>query len=265
MMIASPKLSPLFAALFLLGLSPMKGVAADKPLVIGVSDFPPYVIEQGYEFDDKTRGYGLDLDIIKEALKRTGLAYEVRYLPYARIGYSLDNNIVNIQLSMFKSNSIPSERYVQYDTGGTVSFYSRANNHIAINAEKDLKNRSVGVVRDEYYGRYFDEVVQQQNVNQAYITSYQQGFDMLMRERLELVVINSIVGKHLINTRGLTDQVTEHALKLYYREDKQHTSINFLFSDGVARTLIEDVRHTVNLMQEEGYIEQLKQKYNIAD
>ena len=244
---------------------PSKGKAAEKPLIIGVADFPPYVIEQGYQFDDMTRGNGLDLDIIKEALKRTGLAYEVLFLPYARIGYSLDNDIVNIQLSMFKDSKLPTCRYVQYDTGGTVSFYSRADNNFVIDSEDDLKNLSVGIVRDEYYGRYFDEVVEQQKVNQAYITSYQQGFDMLMRERLELVVINSVVGKHLIKTLDITDQVTEHPLRLYYREDKQHTSINFLFSNAVAQTVIEDIRRSVNQMRDEGFIEKLKQKYDILD
>ena len=243
-------------------------LAKDKTIIIGVAEFPPYVIEEGYKLKNNKIGYGIDLDILIEALKRANYQYKIQFYPFARITHSLRNNIIDVTPSMFISTDISINKYILYDSGGSTSIYQLANKKNVIANVADLKGKTIGIVRGDYYGERFKEVVNELNLTLTAANNDKMNFQMLLHQRMDLLAINSVVGQFLIKQMNIATLVSESPLKLNYSyqgEQGEHAGIHFLFNLTIEQHVIEDIRKAVKSIHEDGFIDQLKANYELGN
>jgi len=232
---------------------------------VGAAEFPPYVIKEGYKLKNNKIGYGIDLDILIEALKKANYQYKIQFYPFARISHSLANNIIDITPSMFLSTDIPANKYILYDSCGSTSFYQLTDNRIFIFKTSDLEGKTVGIVRGDYYGERFKEVVNELNLTLTEAKNDKQNFKMLLHRRLDLLAINSVVGQYLIKKMNIADIVSQSPLTLDYSYRGEHAGIHFLFNLTIEQHVIEDIRKAVTSIHEDGFIDQLKANYGLGN
>jgi len=240
-------------------------LAKDKTIIIGAAEFPPYVIEEGYKLKNNKIGYGIDLDILIEALKRANYQYKIQFYPFARISHSLANNIIDVTPSMFLSTDIPANKYILYDSCGSTSIYQLANKKNVITNVADLKGKTIGIVRGDYYGERFKEVVNELNLTLTAATNDNQNFSMLLHQRMDFLAINSVVGQYLIKKMNIADIVSQSPLTLDYSYRGEHSGIHFLFNSTIEQHVIEDIRKAVKSIHQDGFIDQLKANYELGN
>jgi len=242
-----------------------KLLANEKTIIIGVAEFPPYVIKEGYQLKDNNIGYGIDLDILIEAIKRANYQYKIKFYPFARIKISLKNNVIDVTPSMFLTDDFPANKHVLYDSDGTISFYQLAKNAKVIANVAALKGKTIGIVRGDFYGDQFTKTVNELKLTLTETKNDKQNFEMLLHERVDLLAINSVAGQFLTKQMTITDLVSETPLKLDYDYQGKNEGVHFLFRKSIGQEIVEDIRRAVKSIHEDDFIKRLKLDYGIIN
>ena len=87
---------------------PVQLQAADSTMRVGAYDFPPYMIEDGYQLDNGVVGYGVDVDILLEVLNRAGYTHTLRWVPFKRLRVELmEKGSIDVSDSFFFDDEYP--------------------------------------------------------------------------------------------------------------------------------------------------------------
>lgn len=250
----------------------------DTIRIIG-SDFPPYTIAEGYlipegyynnHYVTEHLGHGIDIDILIEALERTGLSYTLRFVPYKRLQYEMENNQADVAAGLFYSEDTmgnPKWNYVLYDIGGSTVFFKKRTSPIIIRSIEDLADLTIGVVRGDYYGQDFEEAqingfIKEDNLVVA--TDDNQNFVKLMGNRIDLVAINNIVGPYIVREKELNDEVIMQPFQLNYGADPEEDGIYMAFGWYIDYRIVNRIRATVEQMIDDGTITLIKMQYGVS-
>lgn len=224
--------------------------AHDATLDVVFEDYPPYE----YVEDEEVKG--VNMDIIREAFRRMDVhpAFEPR--PWRRAILQLKKGEILALSSGFKTPEreefawFPSEPLaVEVNVIAVLD-----SSPLVVNNLDDLKGRSIGVVRSYLYGEPFDSLRTFQRVETK---SMYQLVDMLLNNRMDAIVGNRAVIRHIVRKSGDLDRI-----KFIYEIGRDSLYLFFSKARGEdTEKLARDFGDTVREMRLDGTFEAIQSKY----
>jgi polar amino acid transport system substrate-binding protein len=159
-------------------------VFADErtPLRVMTDLWPPFRME-----DAHGNLVGLDIDVLNEIGRRSGLQFDVQRAPWARGLADLQQGRADLMIGLAKTPD--REQYIHYL--GTPyyacapRFYTAANAADGLQSYADLQGKLVGFVHESVYFQPFDSDT---NLLKRGVNNEQQLLQMLLRGRLAAVI-----------------------------------------------------------------------------
>ena len=180
-------------------------LADEQPtLTILTELWPPYVMR-----DDNGELVGADLDLARAVLLQMGYRTEVKVLPWKRVLQQAHLKQGDAVLDVFYVKD--RQEWLHYpeeplSRSGEVLFYA-ADRPVKFEQLSDLKGLRIGVQADYAYSPDF---LADKGVIRVAMTGdgkMVKQLHLMMAGRLDGVVLNERVGRYLLRTQGLQDQV----------------------------------------------------------
>lgn len=162
----------------------------EKVINLATLDWPPFVIEDSQD-------QGVSTDIVRTTLERMGYAVNIHFVPWKRCLEDTESGVYDGCYPAYDSE----ERQVTYAVSDStlnsrLGFYKRKDSDIVYEKLEDLKSYDIGVVRGYINGPAFDSA--------DYLTKIEGRSDeinikKLLWKRLDLIVVDELVGKNILN------------------------------------------------------------------
>lgn len=168
--------------LVLLMLAPLYRAGAAEPLRVMTDLWPPFRMD-----DENGQLQGLDIDLLAELSRRTGLHFEVQRAPWARGLAALEQGSAVLMTGLARTPE--RERYIRYlDVpyyACSPRFYASPALAMRLNDYASLRGLRIGYVLESVYFQPFDD---DRSLDKVGVSSEQQLLDMLVRGRLDVLV-----------------------------------------------------------------------------
>lgn len=191
--------------------------ASDKPVSIGVANFPPYSIV------DKGKITGAEVEIIKQSLSAMGyqptfVSYPYGRLPSAFRDKKIDGTIVTLKefqgFNVFYSEIVLPEYQ-------TVAVHL-ADRNIELNTVKDLKNRSIIAHQRAhlFYGSEYNGITRLNKKTTTYKETKSQDKQvmMLFKERVDVIVLAYEIFIYYKNLQFGEDEIKAYKVSKIFGE-----------------------------------------------
>lgn len=199
---------PLIARLLtVLFLSCLSIVARAEKLRIVTEPWAPYV------YEENGVPKGLDYETTAIVFKRLGIEVEWQFLPWKRCLAMLEQGLADGALDIFHSSEreglllYPSEPLSDVEF---VMFYANARPH-PFRTLDDLEGLTVGTSPGYLYGQAFSDSTQ---FRRETAPTHEANFGKLQLGRIDLLITDRRVGRHLVKEMQLGEQVTENPIVL---------------------------------------------------
>jgi len=177
-----------FCLILALSAVSLHAMAETLKVAVGLA-LPPYVIQESDS--------GMELDIVREALKLSGHSIEPVYLPFARVSKSLQDKQVDAALTVTEASGLSnvhfSESHITYQNAAV----SLASKGFKIDTVSDLAGHSVIAFQnaEKYLGDSFAKMAESNN---RYSEKAKQSnqIKMLFGGRVETVVMDVNIFKY---------------------------------------------------------------------
>ena len=223
---------------------------AQQTLTVVFEEWPPYEYTQG----DKV--VGIDTEVLEEACRRMGVTPQFLSLPWARALKQVEDGDADAIFSIgypaqhpflvFPETPISAQRSV---------LFTRKDSTLQVKSIQDLEGKTVGMVRDNFYGDLFDKnqkIVRDESSSQAMV------FDKLLAERDDVLITFELVGLFLVKEKQIGEQVK----MLDFIIDDQPTYVGFSKAKGAqAEALAKQLSDVLKELQQEGVIDAIRNKY----
>ncbi|MGY4531710.1 polar amino acid transport system substrate-binding protein [Pseudomonas sp. TE3786] len=159
-------------------------VLADEraPLRVMTDLWPPFRME-----DAQGNLIGLDIDVLNEISRRSGLHFDVQRAPWARGLADLQQGRADLMIGLAKTPD--REQYIEYLPAPYYAcaprFYTAANTSEQLQSYADLQGKLIGYVHESVYFQPFDS---DQTLLKRGVNNEQQLLQMLLRGRLAVVI-----------------------------------------------------------------------------
>lgn len=183
MEIARRLIYAVLASIFVVVLASFPSLAAPKELTLAVGlAIPPYNIPE-------TKS-GIELDIVREALKNKGYTIKPKYVPFARVKRELKDQTVDGALTINPDSGIEAFYSDQHITCENVVI-SLKGNKFNIKDVNDLRGKSVLAFQDatRYLGKDFASMAKQ-NRKYREISKQQIQINLLYSNRVDTIVLD---------------------------------------------------------------------------
>ena len=220
--------------------------AKEIKMAVGLA-LPPYFIE--------SENRGLELDIIRAALKTQGHTVKISFVPFKRINSQLSKNIIDCVSPILKVSGLKafySNSHISYQNFAM----SLKNNNITIYSINDLgKNKIVAFQNATLYlGKEYKDVVSK---NPKYIEKANQltQVKLLYKKRADVVVSDINIFKFFSNK--LNKKLTEDKIVKYHSIFPE-TKYTVAFND---KKLRDDFNKGLNIIKNNGLYSKIVEKY----
>jgi len=228
---------------------------ANESLRVGIlGDTKPYA----YYEDDKLVGFGVEF--ISEVLDRVGVSYELIDIPFNRMLEELKSGTLDIGTDLYKKPD--REVYVHYPflpyAAYPTIFFKKADFDFEFNGDFDLlKNYTISAVRGYYLGD-LEKYKVDGSISLVETDSPEQNLEVLVNDRVDLMVDIKSTGENTIKKLGLEGQVVAIDPPIYY----DYSYIVFSKANGL-ENLVKEYEGVVTQMFEDGTIKRLSDKYGL--
>ena len=191
---------------------------ADSKTVVAVSTgaYPPY-------YSKEMKNYGFIAEIVKEAFKRSGYNVEFLFVPWKRALMATQDGKYDALFTIWHRKE--REKWFLFSSplpSNTLVFFAMKKRSISFQKYIDLQKYRIGVVRGysipikfEKLGIYLEEV-----------TNNFQNMKKLIHGRVDLIVIDKLLGLHLIHTKHPEYKDEIEWLKPVIKEELQYLVIS---------------------------------------
>ena len=236
----------------------------DRPLKAATLDYPPY------QYLENGEPKGIAVEIIQEALRRTGVSQVVfEFYPWNRSVYlvrsgnsdllfNAGKNAARQQWGDYVESTLILQKYVLFKRKEltiqvNAQFDNVFNNNIAIRLGYLYGS---GVFRQALEGGKFGEIF--------YSNSTKQSIDLLLGKRIDFFVGDYLPIMHFINKNNLMDRVD------VVKESQDHSKnmevliwpTYILFSKkNIKNEYVNEVNSALQKMKADGYVERVLDKY----
>jgi len=226
------------------------GVSAEK-LVFVTSDWPPYMFMENNEIT------GIHVEIVREACKRLGFEVDIQLVPWARAMkyveeghqataiFSLKKNTERTEFLYFPAEPIDIEKNV---------LIALKQSALSANSLDDLKDKTIGVVREYTYDPKFDK---HETLKKEEATDDVQMMKKLDKKRTDLATGEEGALKYIGKQLNLQETETVYVLSespTYVAFSKQALGVE-------GETFAQNFGQMLRQLKEEGFIQKIKDKY----
>lgn len=161
-----------------------------------------------YVYDDNGTPRGLDYETTVIVFQRLGIDVEWQFLPWKRCLAMLEQGQADGALDIFHSRErdamllYPEEPLSEVDF---VLFYANARPH-PFQTLDDLRGLTIGTSPGYLYGAQFSESTL---FTQEPAPTHEANFGKLLRGRIDLLITDRRVGRHLLKELGLSGQISQ--------------------------------------------------------
>ena len=178
----------IFAVLMLFVFS--SAYAGDR-VVLATLDWEPYV-------GQKMKNQGYVAEVVKEAFKRSGTDVVLQFHQWSRVVGLAKAGKVDGYFPEYISEEV--KQYAAFSApmpGGPLGFFKQTGQDISYAALEDLAGKKIGVVKGYVNTREFDQA---DFLTKDPAKDDLTNFKKLLAGRLDLLVADKFVGKHLVKT-----------------------------------------------------------------
>lgn len=208
-----PDFARLITVLFLTCLS---ALAHGEKLRIVTEPWAPYVyLEDG-------QAKGIDYEVTAEVFKRLDVEVEWQFLPWKRCLAMIEQGLADGVLDIFQTEQRDSQLYYPSEPLSVVEFvlfYANARPQAA-NSLEDLRGLTVGTSPGYTYGAAFSE---SPLFTREPAPTHEANFGKLQRGRIDLLITDRRVGRYMIKSLGLEQQISE--LPLVVSRQSQYLAV----------------------------------------
>ncbi|MDM8515195.1 transporter substrate-binding domain-containing protein [Desulfobacterales bacterium HSG16] len=220
-----------------------------EEIIFVFDEYPPY------EYLEKGKVVGLDIDIVREVCMRIGFKPVFRSRPWKRCLLEMKNGTSDAIFSLF--NTPKRNEFLYYPTEHMFFeqnvILARKERNIAISNLDDLKKLKVGIIAGYSYGEQFDNY---KGITKESCRSSEEMLKKLDAGRMDVGIGNSLVCKYLNKKLGFDE------IKSIYRLSNDPMYVAFSkTSKRDGETLSKQFSEILKAMRKEGFFEQLEKKY----
>lgn len=228
----------------------MPSVVAAQELPIVFEEYPPY------EYTENGEVKGVNMDIIREAFRRMGRTPSFEPRPWKRALFELEHGDILALSSGFKTPKretfaiFPSEPLAM-ETNVIISLSVSG---VEVKSLEDLRDLSIGVIREYSYGHEFDSMT---GLTKVVTNSNPQLLKMLLNQRMDVILGNKVVMKYLAKEM---DKLS--SFKFLYEIGSEPLYLFFSRVRGEeAEILARDFGETIRAMHEDGTFKAIEDRY----
>lgn len=187
----------------LFGLLLGAGAAAQVRLkILGDFAFPPYSSPRGAE------PVGIDVDILRELGRRTGVQFDIELTPFKRVVESVRAGTVDGGMAVLRS----AERegfaiFTGVMHNSTYSLFVQRDSKMEFDGLPSLHHKRIGKVRGFFISEDFDAEVAAGRIQLHETAGAEQGLHMLILGRVDAISGQTVVTRYLARQLGYADQV----------------------------------------------------------
>lgn len=226
---------------------------ASESLLVMTTPWPPFRIADG-----QGALYGLDIDVLDELSRRTGLRFELQQAPWARGLTALQHGRADLMIGLARTPE--RERYIHYLP---MPYYTCAPRFYAapalaadLRGYEDLRSLKIGYVLQSAYFAQFDN---DRSLSKVGVTSERQLLHMLVRGRIDVLVGTDCQVDYAL----LAPEFAGRIVKAAYRPPMR-TDLYIGFSR-LRLAHAEQLAEALEAMLEDGWIAGMAQRYQVVN
>lgn len=193
--------------LLLLALAPLCRAEQVQPLRVMTDLWPPFRMDR-----EDGRLHGLDIDLLDELSRRTGMQFEVQRAPWARGLAALEQGTADLMTGLARTPE--RERYIRYlDTPYytcSPRFYANPALATRLSDYASLRGLRIGYVLESAYFQPFDA---DQALNKVGVSNEHQLLEMLARGRIDALVGTDCQVDYSLLDPGLAGRIVKAAFQ----------------------------------------------------
>ncbi len=226
--------------------------AEQEYIFVGMENYPPFNI-----IDDQGQLTGLDIEIVKKAAKVAGVRLKIKLYPWGR---ALDLVRHGDVAGVFNCGKKPErEAFLLYPEIPIryVAFAFFVNEHVKGKIEriKDIGNQEVGVVRDYFVSKEFND---DPAIEKYYAVDMKQLFLQVAGNRRKIAVHSWIAGAYEIKRLGI-----KKLRAFLYKDAPTYPSyLAFSKASPQGKEAYEKFSLSLKQLEKEGFIDKIYQKYS---
>ncbi|MGL1863019.1 MAG: transporter substrate-binding domain-containing protein [Pseudodesulfovibrio sp.] len=221
-----------------------------QSVVIHFEDYPPY------EYLEGGVAKGVNMDLMREAFKRMDVTPSFEPMPWKRAVYELQYGGILALASGFKTPKrekfafFPSEPLAME----TLVVAALIVSGVKVDSLDDLRALRIGVIREYAYGQAFDSM---RGLDKLEANSNPQLLKMLLSQRMDAIIINKSVGRHLAKAMGKLAHIS-----FVYEVTSEPLYLFFSRAQGVkAEILSREFGKTIKVMRDDGTFAKIEAQY----
>ena len=224
-----------------------------KLLRLVTAPYPPFVHEAG-----SAHGEGMDVDIAREALKRSGYEVELQLVPWKRALLMLERGDADFTTTISRNGD--RDRFIDWSQGYRswvrYHFYARANTAETLQILKDLDGKTLGITLGYFYP---DAVVKPPEHRVRIETGKDMAttIRMLRAGRSDYIVVNALAGAWEISQLGLMGELKQQPL-VYSSDSPTYMGFSKVRNNAPA---IEAMNKGLSSMIKDGTLAKIEKKY----
>ena len=225
--------------------------AGAERLTVAYPQWPPYKIVQNGTFG------GIDVLVLDEVARRTGLEFEYVECPWARCLVMLQNGNVDMITSIARTDDRKAVMdFVEPPTRDhyPISFYTNAAATHALSRYEDLYGLAIGIIRD---GAYFERFDHDRKLEKTLVTRETQLIDMLASRRLDVILGIGANLDYLLRETGRGGLVKRWSLRID-TEDPAYIAVS---KKSKHQGVVPRLETALREMRRANEIEQIEQRF----
>lgn len=185
-------------------LAPSLSLRAEDSLRLGAGEWPPYI---SAELADN----GPIGKLVTDAFAASGIDSQLEWLPWARALRKAEQTQLDAVFPWYRSKQREQDFLFSDSLASESSaiFHHRGMQFDWNNLE-DLKPYRIGVNTGYFYSESFSQAEQEQSLNITRADTERQLIDMLLRGRLDIILMGKAPGEHFIKQAGGDAVLTSH-------------------------------------------------------
>lgn len=236
-------------------LAAFPGGAQPRLRIQGDFAFPPY----SYLRDNQP--VGIDVDILRELGRRTGVVFDIELTPFKRAVESVRAGAVDAGMALLRN---PEREGFAIFTGvlhnSTYSLFVRKSSTLVFEDLSSLRGKRIGKVRGFFISEAFDADVAAGRIQVSETAGAEQGLQMLLLDRVDAVSGQTVVTRYLARQGGMVDALRVLPLPLV-PDRPAYLVLSRASALPDKEALGERLRLALDAMHRDGSIERIEARY----
>ena len=228
-----------------------------ESFVLAFHRSPPYS-----DIADDGRPFGMDVEITQAISEIIGMSLKTANCPLARCLQLMKDGDADLIMGLIKTQE--REVYMAYvhppyyTIAPAFAFYKRRGSPVSLDSYQGLKNYSIAVSRG---GAYFTKFDRDSELNKVESLSVDNQLNLLVKDRVDLVIGVESTLDHTIGIMGLRNQVS----KVAYRAYSPVSAFMAISKKSSLTKKLPQISSAITSLKNSGELGEILRKYNIRD